>query len=279
MTDPRNTQTESSSPAEGEEPLGDDHIEAEIVEMPDVEPTAEMLGMTLPDDPDEAQRLLLRELSEARQETGEILVNLQRVAAEFDNFRKRVERDQVENVGRASQRVIESLLPVLDSLDAAMATEATTEAETKMLNGIASTKDLLLEALAREGFEPIEVFLAEIRVFDPPIQCIVVVGQCDVPQNSVVQFSAIHFLLRIDNPEREGEFSLGVQVPNQPTFALTQRQRKLSHFIGCSSPPSKNPPVVRPVRAARIGERPQRQQHLNEQPSNKAIQTRFAERR
>ncbi len=166
MTDPRNTQTESSSPAEGEEPLGDDHIEAEILEIPDVEPTAEMLGIALPDDPDEAQRLLLRELSEARQETGEILVNLQRVAAEFDNFRKRVERDQVENVGRASQRVIESLLPVLDSLDAAMATEATTEAETKMLNGIASTKDLLLEALAREGFEPIE---ALGRPFDPAL--------------------------------------------------------------------------------------------------------------
>ncbi len=166
MTDPRNTQAESSSPIEGEEPLGDDYVEAEIVEVPDVEPTAEMLGITLPDDPDEAQRLLLRELSEARQETGEILANLQRVAAEFDNYRKRVERDQAENVGRASQRVIESLLPVLDSLDAAMSSEATTEAETKMLNGIASTKDLLLEALAREGFEPIE---ALGRPFDPAL--------------------------------------------------------------------------------------------------------------
>jgi len=161
MTDPRNAQTESSSPVEGEEPL-----EGEIVEVPDVEPTAEMLGITLPDDPEEAQRLLLRELSEARQETGEILANLQRVAAEFDNYRKRIERDQAENVGRASQRVIESILPVLDSLDAAMATEATTEAEAKLLNGIASTKDLLLEALAREGFEPIETLGAP---FDPAL--------------------------------------------------------------------------------------------------------------
>ena len=166
MTDPRDTQAESSSPIEGEEPLGDDYIEAEIVEIPDVEPTAEMLGITLPDDPDEAQRLLLRELSEARQETGEILANLQRVAAEFDNYRKRVERDQAENVGRASQRVVESLLPVLDSLDAAMSREANTEAEVKMLDGIASTKDLLLEALAREGFEPIE---ALGRPFDPAL--------------------------------------------------------------------------------------------------------------
>jgi len=166
MTDPRNTQTETSSPVAGEEPLGDEHTETETAEVPHVEPTAEMLGLTLPDDPAEAQRLLVRELSEARQETGELLANLQRVAAEFDNFRKRVERDQAENVGRASQRVIESLLPVLDSLDAAMTTEATTEAEAKMLNGIASTKDLLLEALAREGFAPIE---ALGQPFDPAL--------------------------------------------------------------------------------------------------------------
>ena len=166
MTDTRNTPTESSPPAEGGEALETAHTKVEIVEVPEVEPTAEMLGLTLPDDPEEAKRLLLRELSEARQETGELLVNLQRVAAEFDNYRKRVERDQAENVGRAGQRVIESLLPVLDTLDAAMATEATTEAEAKMLDGIASTQALLLEALGHEGFERIE---ALGRPFDPAL--------------------------------------------------------------------------------------------------------------
>ncbi len=166
MTDSRNTHTESSSPLTGEEPLETELTGVEIVEVPDVEPTAEMLGLTLPDDPAEAQKLLLRELSEARQETGELLANLQRVAAEFDNFRKRVERDQLENVGRAGQRVIESLLPVLDSFDAAMTTEASTEAEAKMLDGIASTRDLLLEALSREGFEKID---AQGRPFDPAL--------------------------------------------------------------------------------------------------------------
>ena len=166
MTDSHNTHSESSSPVADEEPLETELTGVEIVEVPDVEPTAEMLGLTLPDDPTEAQKLLLRELSEARQETGELLANLQRVAAEFDNFRKRVERDQLENVGRAGQRVIESLLPVLDSFDAAMTTEAGTEAEAKMLDGIASTRDLLLEALSREGFEKID---AQGQPFDPAL--------------------------------------------------------------------------------------------------------------
>lgn len=130
------------------------------------DPTPESLGLTLPDDPDEAQLILLRELAEAREEAGDLLGNLQRVAAEFDNHRKRTERDQVENVQRASQRVIESLLPALDSLDAALEIEATTETETRMLEGMRGTQILILDTLARDGFAPIEAVGAP---FDPAL--------------------------------------------------------------------------------------------------------------
>jgi len=108
----------------------------------------------------------MRELVETRQESGELLENLQRLAAEFDNFRKRVERDQSENVQRASQRVIESILPTLDSLDAAMAIEVSSEPEQKMLLGLQSTEALLLEALGNEGFAPIA---AKNEPFDPAV--------------------------------------------------------------------------------------------------------------
>lgn len=127
---------------------------------------AESLGLSLPDDPEEAKQLVLRELVEARQESGELLANLQRVAAEFDNFRKRTERDQRENVQRASQRVIESLLPTLDSLDAALSIEATTDAERKMLDGMRGTETLLLDALRAEGCERID---ALGKPFDPAL--------------------------------------------------------------------------------------------------------------
>ncbi len=138
---------------------------AEIEEV-SAEPTAAALGLALPDDADEAQLILMRELVEAREEAGELLGNLQRVAAEFDNHRKRTERDQIENVQRASQRVIESLLPALDSLDAALAIEATTETETRMLEGMRGTQSLILDTLAREGFAPIGAVGAP---FDPAL--------------------------------------------------------------------------------------------------------------
>ncbi|MEA3502327.1 MAG: nucleotide exchange factor GrpE [Actinomycetota bacterium] len=129
-------------------------------------PTAHDLGLELPDDQGEAQKLLLRELGEARQEAGEHLEMLQRVAADFDNFRRRVERDQAENVERASQRVIEGLLPTLDAFDAATAFEPQSPSEEKIREGIVSTRSQLLETLAREGFEPIA---AAGEAFDPKV--------------------------------------------------------------------------------------------------------------
>ena len=129
-------------------------------------PTAHDLGLELPEDPDEAQALLLRELSEARQEAGEQLEMLQRVAADFDNYRRRVERDQMENVERASQRVIESLLPTLDAFDAAAAFEPQSPSEQNTLDGMLATRAQLLETLAREGFEPIP---AAGEHFDPKV--------------------------------------------------------------------------------------------------------------
>ena len=129
-------------------------------------PTAHDLGLELPEDPDEAQALLLRELSEARQEAGEQLEMLQRVAADFDNYRRRVERDQAENVERASQRVIESLLPTLDAFDAATAFEPQSPTEQKTFDGMVSTRAQMLETLAREGFEPIA---AAGEHFDPKV--------------------------------------------------------------------------------------------------------------
>lgn len=137
----------------------------EVVELAP-QPTAEALGLSLPDDPDEAKAILLSELLEAREETGELLDNFQRLAAEFDNYRKRTERDQVDNVQRAGQRVIESLLPALDSFDAALAIEATTESEERMLEGMRSTHVLVVEALGREGFE---VIPAVGHAFDPAL--------------------------------------------------------------------------------------------------------------
>jgi len=124
------------------------------------------LGLELPADPAVAVQLLLHELDAAREEAGSYLADLQRVAADFDNFRKRMLRDQAENIERASQRVVMGLMPILDTLEAALTTEAETPAEKKLLDGVRGTLDLLLDTLAKEG---LEIIPTVGTVFNPEV--------------------------------------------------------------------------------------------------------------
>lgn len=130
--------------------------EAEIIEVPGTEPIdPSRLGLLLPDDPEEREQMLLRAVALAQMDASSYLDDLQRVAADFDNYRKRTQRDLGISIERASERVIERMLPVLDTFDAALATEATTPAEVKLLEGMIGTREQLLEALRAEGLEVI----------------------------------------------------------------------------------------------------------------------------
>ena len=60
------------------------------------------------------------ELAEARKERDEYLDALQRLKAEFDNYRKRVARDQQELAARAHERLVKELVPILDDLERAL---------------------------------------------------------------------------------------------------------------------------------------------------------------
>ncbi len=128
--------------------------------------SADALGISLPDDPEEAITVLLAAVADARAEAGTYLDDLRRVAADFDNFRKRAMRDQHTIVERAAERVLAAMLPVLDSFDAALAIEPTTESEEKLLGGMRSTHAQLIDVLAKEGLEPV-VTLGE--PFDPEV--------------------------------------------------------------------------------------------------------------
>ncbi len=122
-----------------------------------------VLGLELPEDREAAVQLLLTELTGAREEAGLYLADLQRVAADFDNFRKRMLRDQAENIERASQRVVIGLMPTIDTLEAALITEAETPAEKKLLDGVRGTLNLLLDTLAKEGLEAIPTVGSEFN--------------------------------------------------------------------------------------------------------------------
>ena len=64
---------------------------------------------------------------EVERERDAHLDDLKRLAAEFDNYRKRVARDQQSLVARSNERLVKELLPVLDDLERAL--EAAAEHE------------------------------------------------------------------------------------------------------------------------------------------------------
>jgi len=138
--------------------MDDSILEPELAE-PEQEEQANLdpssLGLDLPADPEAAIRILLTELASSRAEAAAHLDDLRRVAANFDNFRKRTQREMTDNVERASHRVLARLLPVLDSLELAAARQPESESETKLADGIRSTQRQLLDELAKEGLQPI----------------------------------------------------------------------------------------------------------------------------
>lgn len=152
-------------------------VEAEAVEEePAVEAvTAEALGLDLPDDSSEALPVVLEALAETRMDADRYLDDLRRVAADFENYRKRTQREMAAMVERASERVIRELLPVLDSFEAALAVEPKTETEANLLVGVRNTYDLLADVLSKEGLEPIETWEAP---FDPTVhEAVVTTGE------------------------------------------------------------------------------------------------------
>ncbi|MFH2073648.1 MAG: nucleotide exchange factor GrpE [Actinomycetota bacterium] len=128
--------------------------------------TASPPPFDLPDDPGEALPLVIEALIETRLAFDARTEDLQRVAAEYENYRKRTAREREEIVLRSTQRLVEALLPVLDSLESALAHEANTPGEEAILSGMESTHQQLLDVLAKEGLETVP---AVGEPFDPNI--------------------------------------------------------------------------------------------------------------
>ena len=88
----------------------------------------------------------------------------QRVQADFENYRKRVLREQTDIVERATEGLVEALLPALDSFELALGT--LDDAEVKVRKGVELVYAELLGALEKAGLERIET---DGKPFDPNV--------------------------------------------------------------------------------------------------------------
>ncbi len=103
-------------------------------------------------------------MAEAEAKRDEYLADLQRVAAEFENYRKRAVRDQERLVAHAHERLVRELLPVLDDLERALQAAERHE-EAALVDGVKLVEQALRRALEKEGLTEIET----AGTFDPHV--------------------------------------------------------------------------------------------------------------
>jgi len=104
------------------------------------------------------------DIETARAEAAEYLDHLRRLQAEFDNYRKRVLKEQTDALERAAAPVMQRLLEVLDDFELALLHAGEDVDRERLLKGVELVYAKLIDALRAEGLERIE---AEGKPFDP----------------------------------------------------------------------------------------------------------------
>jgi molecular chaperone GrpE len=125
---------------------------------------------------------LEQKLAEAEAKAEEHLDDLKRLAAEFDNYRKRTARDQQALGARAAERLVKELLPVLDDLERALVA-ADEHEEAKLEDGVRLVHRSLADALRREGLEEI----ATDGAFDPHVHEALLTQPSEAAEGSVIE--------------------------------------------------------------------------------------------
>ena len=124
---------------------------------------------------------LKTQLEEKQKSIDELTDTLKRLQAEFENYKKRVEREKIEFVKYAHADVIANMLTVLDSFEIALKNTSDKE---KFIEGIKIIYAQLYSALEAEGLKPIK---ATGEKFDPYKHEVLMKQESDKPEGTVLE--------------------------------------------------------------------------------------------
>jgi len=144
-----------------------------------------------PEDGDQAAaEPQVAELQALRQERDNLYDRLLRKQAEFDNYKKRIDRERSEFVQYASAELMKELLNSLDSFDLAIRNAKTDE---QTLKGFELIYKQLLDTMGRFGLKAIE---AKGQLFDPNFhQAVSTTPTDEVPENTILDEMRKGYLL------------------------------------------------------------------------------------
>ena len=122
-----------------------------------------------------------KQLEEKQQKIEELTDTLKRLQADFENFKKRIDKEKTEFVKYAHADVIAQMLPVLDSFEIALNNTSDNEKFAEGMKIIFAQFYLTLEA---EGLHPIK---AEGEKFDPYRHEVLMKEESDKPEGTILE--------------------------------------------------------------------------------------------
>jgi molecular chaperone GrpE len=123
-------------------------------------------------------------LEALEKERDDLLDRFQRLAAEFDNYRKRQARDFGRLIEQGRRKIIEELLTVLDNFDRARTVAQGDHSDKEVVDGIMQTSEQLQTILEKEGLETVAIEPGD--AFDPNIHEAMVAEAIDYGDVDVV---------------------------------------------------------------------------------------------
>jgi molecular chaperone GrpE len=125
------------------------------------------------------------QLAKALERNRELEDKLLRMAAEQDNFRKRMQRERETALKYAEETILRELLPSLDNLERAVEQCKCTTDAGAILAGVEMTSKGLLSTLEKFGIKPLS---GEGQPFDPNFhEAVAMEASAEVPENQIVQ--------------------------------------------------------------------------------------------
>ena len=161
------------------DPSSEQKIDGEVVEGNEKSYDGEALQV------DEGERVesLTEDVEELADQNAVLLDNLKSLKADFDNYRKRMVKEQTRILETGEAGLVKKLLPVIDNLERALASAREAEAE-GLSEGVAKVLELMMDILTKDG---LEVINPEGEPFDPEHhEAMMVVETDDCPEDTVV---------------------------------------------------------------------------------------------
>lgn len=127
---------------------------------------------------------LLTQLSIALSEAHDLEDRMLRLAAEFENYKKRMQREREISLKYAEENLLKELLPTLDNLERAMEQGRNSDSASALLEGVEMTYQVLMSTLEKFGLQALD---GRGEVFDPNYhEALAMESSEEIPANTII---------------------------------------------------------------------------------------------